>query len=138
MYIDEVFYKTGMLVSDLIRELKKENLHVYADSADPRLIQEIANGGVIIYPVQKGAGSIVAGIERIKDFDNVFLTKRSYNLQQEKRNYIWAKDKDGNFVNEPEDHDNHGEDATRYYVNGHIFGQIIKPKNVSKSDLGIY
>ena len=138
LYIDEVFYKTGMLVSDLIRELKKENLHVYADSADPRLIQEIANGGVIIYPVQKGAGSIVAGIERIKDFDNVFLTKRSYNLQQEKRNYIWAKDKDGNFVNEPEDHDNHGEDATRYYVNGHIFGQIIKPKNVSKSDLGIY
>lgn len=138
LYIDEVFYKTGMLVSELSRELKKEELHVYADSADPRLIQEIANAGVIIYPVQKGVGSIIAGIERIKDFDNIFITKRSYNIQKEMRNYVWAKDKDGNYINTPEDHDNHGVDALRYFVNGHIFGQIIKPKMVDKSDLGIF
>ena len=25
-------------------------------------------------------------------------------------------DKDGNYINEPEDHDNHGMDAARYYV----------------------
>ena len=37
----------------------------------------------------------------------IFITKRSYNLQREFRNYVWAKDKDGNYINEPEDHDNH-------------------------------
>lgn len=138
LYIDEVCYKTAMLSSDLIKELRKEGLSVYADSADPRLIQEIANGGIIIYPVQKGAGSIIAGIEKMKDFDNIFITKRSYNIHKEMRNYIWAKDKDGNYINVPEDHDNHAIDGCRYYINGHILGQIVKPKNVNKSDLGIY
>lgn len=107
LYLDELCYKTDMVSSDLIKELRKENLFVYADCADPRLIQEIANGGIIIYPVQKGAGSIVAGIDRIKDFDNIFVTEHSYNLIHEGRNYVWAKDKDGHYINEPEDHDNH-------------------------------
>lgn len=138
LYVDEVFYETGMLVSALADRLNKEKLHVYADSADPRLIQEIANKGVIIYPVQKGQGSIVAGIEHMKDFDHIFVTRRSYNVQREMRNYVWAKDKDGNYINEPEDHDNHGMDAVRYYVNGHIFGQVIVRKNYNKSDLGIF
>lgn len=138
LYLDELCYKTDMVSSDLIKELRKENLFVYADCADPRLIQEIANGGIIIYPVQKGAGSIVAGIDRIKDFDNIFVTERSYNLIYEGRNYVWAKDKDGNYINEPEDHDNHCWDAIRYYINGKILGKIVTPKNVKKSDLGIF
>lgn len=138
LYLDELCYKTDMVSSDLIKELRKENLFVYADCADPRLIQEIANGGIIIYPVQKGAGSIVAGIDRIKDFDNIFVTERSYNLIHEGRNYVWAKDKDGNYINEPEDHDNHCWDAIRYYINGKILGKIVEPKNVNKSDLGIF
>lgn len=138
LYIDEQFYQTGMEISDLAREIKKVGLHVYADSADPRLIQELANRGIIIYPVSKPAGSVIAGIEKIKDFDNIFITKRSYNLHKEWRSYVWAKDKDGNYINEPEDANNHGMDATRYYISGYILGQIVKPKNVNKSDLGIY
>jgi len=138
LYVDEVFYRQGMLITDLSNSLKTEDSHVYADSADPRLIQEIANKGVVIYPVQKGQGSIVAGIERIKDFDHIFVTRRSYNIQRELRNYVWARDKDGNYINEPEDHDNHGMDAMRYYVNGHIFGQVIVKKNYNKSDFGIF
>lgn len=138
LYLDELCYKTNMLSSDLIKELKKRELKVYAESADPRLVQEISNGGIIIYPVQKGAGSIVAGIDRIKGFDNIFITERSYNLLREARRYVWAKDKEGNYINEPEDHDNHGWDAVRYYVNGCILGKILKPKNVSKEELGIW
>lgn len=107
LYLDEQFYQTGMLISDLIRELKKDPTFVYADSADPRLIDEIALGGVIIYGVQKGAGSIVAGIEKIKDYRNIFVTKRSYNLQTELRNYTWDKDKNGNYISQPIDAYNH-------------------------------
>lgn len=138
LYIDEVFYNQGMLISDLAKGLNDEGLFVYADSADPRLIQEIANKGIIIYPVAKGAGSILAGIEKIKDFDNIFITKRSYNVQREFRNYVWAKDKDGNYVNQPEDNNNHSVDAVRYYINGCILGQIVAPQRVSKADLGIF
>ena len=127
-----------MLSSDIIKELRKhDGLFVYADSADPRLIDEIALGGVIIYPTQKGAGSIIAGIEKIKDME-LFVTKRSYNLQKELRNYVWAKDKDGNYINQPEDANNHCLDAIRYFVLSVLLGKVMKPRVIKKSDLGIF
>ena len=138
LYIDEVFYQPGMLISDLASNLSREGLFVYADSADPRLVDEIANKGVIIYPVVKGAGSILAGIEKMKNFDNIFITKRSYNVQKEFRNYVWAKDKDGNYINQPEDKYNHSVDAVRYYINGCILGKIVAPMHVTKASLGIF
>ncbi|MBO5387639.1 MAG: phage terminase large subunit [Lachnospiraceae bacterium] len=128
IYLDEIDYRTGLLASDIIKKLRPYNLKVIADSADPRLIQEIHNGGVRIYPVEKGAGSIIAGIEKMKEYE-IYVTKRSYNLQNELRNYIWAKDKDGRYINEPEDHDNHLADAARYYVLGELLGKIQAPKN---------
>lgn len=137
IYVEELCYKSGMLSSDIIKELRKHHEHVYADSADPRLIDEIGLGGVIIYPVQKGAGSIIAGIEKIKDME-LYVTKNSYNLQNELRNYVWAKDKDGNYINEPEDNNNHALDALRYYVLSVLLGRVMKPRNVRKEDLGIW
>lgn len=138
LYIEEKFFKNGMLSSELINELKKEDSFVYADSADPRLIDEIALGGVIIYPVAKPAGSIIAGIEKMKTFDHIYVTRESLNVQYELRNYVWAKDKDGNYINIPEDANNHSLDAARYYILGCILGKVLKPKKVKKSDLGIY
>lgn len=138
LYLDEQFYQTGMSISDLIRELKKRGLFVFADSADPRLIDEISNGGVVIYPVAKPAGSIIAGIERMLDFDNIFVTERSVNLQEELRNYTWDKDKNGNYINQPIDKWNHANDAVRYYTLGKILGQIVHPKHVKKSQTNIF
>lgn len=130
IYLDELDYRTGLLSSDIIKKLRPYNLKVIADSADPRLIQEIHNGGINIYPVEKGAGSVIAGIEKLKEYE-IYVTKRSYNLQSELRNYIWAKDKDGRYINEPEDHDNHCIDAARYYALGELLGKIQKPKNLT-------
>lgn len=142
LYLDELCYKTGMTSGDLIRELKEEEDRgddgfVYADSADPRLIDEIALGGIIIYPVKKGGGSILAGISKMQDYE-IFITRRSYNFQKERLNYVWSKDKDGNYLNVPEDHDNHLWDASRYVILGKIMGRILQPRTLSKSDLGIY
>ncbi len=128
LYLDEIDYRTGLLASDLVKALRPWGMKVIADSADPRLIQEIHNGGIRIYPVQKGAGSIIAGIEKMKDME-LFVTERSYNLIHELRNYVWAKDKDGSYINEPEDHDNHLVDASRYYVLGELLGRIMQPKD---------
>ena len=130
IYLDEVDYRTGLLASDIIKKLRPYDLKVIADSADPRLIQEIHNGGIKIYPVEKGAGSIIAGIEKLKEYE-IYVTKRSYNLQKELRNHIWAKDKDGRYINEPEDHDNHAIDASRYYVLGELLGKIQAPKKIT-------
>jgi phage terminase large subunit len=106
LYLDEIDYRTNLLSSDIVKSLRPWGLNVYADSADPRLIQEIHNGGVNIYATEKGQGSILAGIDKMKDME-VFVTRRSYNLQREQRNYVWDKDKDGNYINQPVDKDNH-------------------------------
>lgn len=140
LYLDEICYKTGLLSSDIIKILRPytaDGVFSYADCADPRLIDEVALGGVIIYAVQKGAGSIVAGIDKMQTFE-IFVTRRSVHLQEEARKYVWAKDKDGNYINIPEDHDNHLWDAARYYTNGVLLGKVMKPKKVTKSDLGAF
>lgn len=119
-----------MLSSGITKILKPWGLKVMADSADPRLIQEIKNGGVNIYPVDKYPGSINAGIDKMKDME-LFVTERSYNLINELRNYVWDKDKDDNYINTPVDKDNHLIDAARYYVLGMLLGKILKPKDNS-------
>lgn len=141
LYIDELCYKTGMTSGDLIREFRQESERgddgfVYSESADPRLIDEIALGGVIIYPIQKGAGSIQAGLSKMLDME-IYVTKRSVNIQDELRNYVWAKDKFGNYTNIPEDHHNHGVDACRYFCL-YLMGKVAHPKRVTKADLGVY
>ena len=54
LYLDEIDYRTALLAKDIIQKVRPYNLKVYADSADPRLIQEIHNGGIKIYPTVKG------------------------------------------------------------------------------------
>lgn len=130
IFVDELCYRTNMLARDIIQVLKQyPGLMVIADSADPRLIQEIANAGIRIYPVEKGAGSIIAGIEKTKEF-NMYLTERSYNTMTELRNYVWDKDKDGRYINAPADgQPDHSCDAIRYYVLGKILGKVRIAKN---------
>lgn len=130
LYLDEIDYRTGLLSTDIIKSLYKWQLPVYADSADPRLIQEIHNGGVRIYATEKGAGSINAGIDKMQSME-IYVTRRSYNLQKELRNYVWDKDKDGNYINSPVDNYNHAVDASRYYVLSALLGRIQKPRDNS-------
>lgn len=137
LYIDELFYLTGMLSSDLTAALKPYNLPVIADSADPRLIDEILLGGVTIYSVQKYAGSISAGISKMTDME-LFITKHSVNVLEEFTKYVWKRNSVGAYTNTPEDHDNHAIDAARYYTLGVLLGKVAARRDVSKDDLGIY
>ena len=50
--------------------------------------------------------SVKAGIDKMKDME-LYITKSSYTLQGEFRTYVWVMDKDGNYINEPEDDDHH-------------------------------
>lgn len=129
LYLDELCYQTHMLTSDIIKVLKTRSMKVMAESADPRLIQEISNAGILIYPVDKFQGSIVAGISKMLEY-NIKVTKRSYNILHEFRNYTWDKDKDGNYINVPIDKFNHGIDAARYWILGEVLGRILKPANL--------
>ena len=141
LYLDELFYRTRMLSGDISDSLKPFRLKVISESADPRLIQEISNSGILIYPVDKSninsKSSILAGIDKMLEL-NLKVTRRSYNLLYELRKYTWDKDKDGNYINKPIDKYNHALDAARYWVLGEVLGRILKPKQYNKDGLGLY
>lgn len=122
LYLDEICYSTHMGSGDIIKALRQySSFDITADSADPRLIDELRAGGLRVSPVVKGSGSVIAGINKMLEMD-ICITARSKNLQYELDNYCWAKDKDGQYTNEPIDANNHLIDATRYYILRNILG----------------
>lgn len=137
LYMDEECYRTHMLTSEIIRELKRLGLFVYADSADPRLIQEISNAGVVIFPADKYKGSVMGGLTKMMEY-KLCVTRRSVNLIRELKNYVYDQNKDGKFINEPVDAYNHGIDAIRYYTIGKLLGKVLLSRTYTKEDLGIY
>lgn len=122
LYLDEICYNTHMGSGDIIKALRQySSFDITADSADPRLIDELRAGGLRVSPVVKGAGSVIAGINKMLEMD-ICITARSKNLKYELDNYCWAKDNDGQYTNEPIDANNHLIDATRYYILRNILG----------------
>lgn len=134
LYIDEICYRTHMLTREIIDILKQyPRMKVISESADPRLIDEIHNAGILIYPVDKSGKSIIAGIEKMLEM-NIFVTEHSYNMLKEFRNYVWDKDKDGKPINRPADGQlDHLCDAVRYYVLGMLLGKILKPRKIPEN-----
>ena len=86
---------------------------IYADSAEPRTIDELRRMGWRIRPSIKGKDSVNAGIDLLKRY-RIFIHKDSTNAIQEFRNYKWVEDKTGKLTNRPEDKNNHITDSVRY------------------------
>jgi len=117
LYIDELFYQTGMTNGDISNRLRDLGLdrraEIFADSAEPKSIEELHRFGWNVKPTQKGADSINAGIDMLKRH-KIFITPRSKNLEKELQNYKWVEDKNGNLLNKPISAFNHAIDALRY------------------------
>lgn len=111
--INELAYRTGMLNSDIAKMLPN-NVTIYADSAEPKSIEEIRRYGKTIKPVTKGKDSINYGID-VMQRNNYLVTSNSSNLIKELRSYCWDTDKTGMRLNKPIDHFNHAIDALRYH-----------------------
>lgn len=142
LYVDEIAYQTGLLTGDIIKILKQHaaGADIICDSADPRLIEELHNAGLHVYPVRKYQGSIMAGITKIQEY-RFKVTKRSNNVIKELKNYTYRQDKNGVWLNEPIDMYNHALDAVRYVVLEKILGGRIKPidtKRLERVLWGLY
>ncbi|MCQ2608739.1 MAG: PBSX family phage terminase large subunit [Bacteroidales bacterium] len=115
LYINEIAYATHMMSNEIISILKKQNLKVISESADPRMVDEIRMSGVNIQAVHKYKGSIEAGLQKMQSM-KINITKNSTNVIKEFKNYTYQKNKDGKWLNEPIDTYNHAIDAVRYVI----------------------
>jgi phage terminase large subunit len=111
---DEIVYMKGMSnkqIADVLKSL--EPTLIVADSSEPKSIDEIAMYGLNIIGAKKGPDSVNNGIQAIQA-QQMSVTKRSVNIIQEYRNYLWVVDRNGKVLNVPEDKNNHAMDAGRY------------------------
>ena len=114
IYAKECFYLNNQVMNDLkesVRLNAKSHELIIADSAEPRLIEEIKRAGFNIKKAEKPDGSVIAGIRLVQDYD-IITDKDSINLVKELRNYTWNDKKAGI----PNDSFNHLLDSLRYFV----------------------
>ena len=111
--VNELVYQTGMLNSDIAKRLPS-GVTIFADSSEPKSIDEIRRYGKMIKGATKGKDSIKYGIDVMQQ-QEYFVTKQSTNLIKELRAYCWDRTKDGTKTNNPIDGYNHAIDALRYH-----------------------
>lgn len=130
IYLDECLYRTGLTNSDICAlmvqvGIKRGYDELFADSAEPKSIEEIKRAGFNIKPAVKGEDSIRKGIDFMKQ-NKLYVTSRSVNLIKELRNYAWVMDKEGNATNKPMDAFNHAIDASRYAISTKMGKPVVE------------
>jgi len=131
LYLRELMYDKGLVTKDIIEKLDKLNIgstEIWADSSEPRLIEEIYRSGFNIKPVKKGPDSIKFGIGVLQNY-GLCVDKKSQNLIDELYSYEWMKDKNGIQLDKPQDFNNHAIDAMRYLAMSRL---SIKAENRGK------
>jgi len=115
--LEELLYEKGMVTNDIIKKLTELDItkseEIWADSAEPRLIEEIYRSGFNIKPVIKGKDSIKFGISVMQNH-KIKLLKQSQNLINEFYGYQYGTDKYGYVTDTPEGGLDHLIDAARY------------------------
>jgi len=124
--LNEICYQTGLVNTEIAKKLQK-NIIAYADSAEPKSIEEIRRTGQLIKGVTKGLDSVNFGIQ-IMQSQEYLVTSQSTNLIKELRSYCWDKDRSGKQINKPIANYNHAIDAVRY----HEMESLGKGKNFGK------
>jgi phage terminase large subunit len=118
-FIKEEIYKLYMLNSELIKNLKRLNLTsknvIYADSSETDRIQEIYSSGFNVKPADK---NVKDGIDFIKSCE-IYTKDGNVNFNNELKEYVWQKDKNGNQLEVPVKFNDHAMDAMRYAIWSH-------------------
>ena len=115
IYIKEVIYERG-LKTHVLAKLMKDKVGgglIIADSAEPRLIDDLKYQGINIQPVKKG--TIESGIVRMQDYQ-IILDPQSTNLAKEFNNYCYLNKASKLYI----DDWNHGIDSARYNIIYHL------------------
>jgi phage terminase large subunit len=114
IYIYDELYEHGLTNDLLANEIMAliGNDYVVCDSAEPKSIQELTNHRVRAGAAKKGKDSVTHGIQWLQQ-QTIIVDKTCINMQNELRAYQWKKDKDGNSIKVPQEHNNHLIDGLR-------------------------
>ena len=121
-WVEEVVYERGLTNQALAKKMRDkgvgENADIYADSAEPKSIDEIHHEGFNIKPCEKGPDSVKAGIDYLQSL-KIHIIDGSEKISEEQRSYVRKQDKNGEYLPDPVDAFNHAMDAIRYGIYTH-------------------
>lgn len=121
LYIFHELYKVRMsnrALYEHIYDENKDNELVFADSAEPKSISELAQYGLKVAGVKKGPDSIEYGIKFLQDLEEIIIDdQRCPETAREFLSYEFEKDANGNFKAGYPDKNNHSIDGVRYAMN---------------------
>lgn len=144
LWLLEEYYESG--VPNHVwneRALKWKDARFFPDSSRQDRVHDLRSLGLDVVDVDRGPGSVNAGIARIADllfirseehmgpafqpivrrYARLYISPKCVNTIREFGLYRWVKRPDGTFDNRAEDRNNHGIDSTRYICLGR-FGRM--------------
>lgn len=95
-------------------QLYDGKLQVTCDAAEPKSISDLRTLGLNAHPCKKYQGSVMYGIKWLQHRNIVIDKERTPNTYREFTHYEYATTKDGEFLADVPDKDNHTIDAVRY------------------------
>lgn len=108
LLVKQKIYKRGILGSQYASEFNRAGIErdvlIVADSARPEIIAEIKAQGFRIVGADKNAGSVLRGIDRVKQHQIAYDGK---DLEREYLSYQWRKKRTGEVLDEPQDGNDH-------------------------------
>lgn len=138
LYAVREFYASHTTIdtlSERVRALAGREV-VRCDSADPRMISELNRRGVNAVGVKKGPGSVEHGMRWLQELGGIVIDPAATpNIAREFSAYEYSRDRNGNFLPDYPDRDNHTIDSARYALEP-VIGQRTM-KTASKSLLGL-
>ena len=114
IYVKEELYERGLTNPDVSKKLElfsTKQDEIFADSSEPKSIEEVHRYGWNIQKAIKGPDSVNNSIDILRRYQLVLIGP---NLIREFKTYKWKTDKAGKQINEPVDFNNHLIDALRY------------------------
>lgn len=111
-YEDTGQYQTSYFMG--YGEVFKEKQTIVCDSAEPKSINDLRGEGLKVIACQKYPGSVLYGIKWLQNRRIVIDPARTPNAHREFISYEYMTTKDGEFLADVPDKDNHAIDATRY------------------------
>lgn len=126
LWIYDELYQTGLLITDIIKEVEQRELMkavIRADNASPQMIAELKNRGVRrIEASKKGKDSVEHGIAYMQGL-KIYIHPSCVKTLEEFNTYVYQQDKTGKWLNKPIDASNHIIDALRYALEPYMKSQ---------------
>lgn len=125
LYIDEKIRDVDLATK--LKEFVGTDVYnsIIGDCASGSRIDELVYNGVDIVRCHKGKGSVKLGVEWLARLDAIYIYKDGCpNLDNEFCNYDY-KIKNGEYLDDYSDKDNHTIDSTRYMLENYIFRGVF-------------